>query len=78
MAAQLTSVRVVWKSASMRPGEQCQMMDGQPMMLVLCADNLVFPDSVSYILIGILMLANCKAHMYDSKFSRYNYTVKPP
>ena len=65
----------MWKSASMKPGELCQMMDGQPMMLVLCADNLVFPDSVS---IGILMLANCKVHMYDNNLSRYNYTVKPP
>ena len=72
------SVRAVWKSASMKPGELCQMMDGQPMMLVLCADNLVFPDSVSYILIGNWLIGNYKVHMYDNKFSRYNYTVKPP
>ena len=37
----------MWKSASMRPGEQCQMMDGQSVRLVWCADNLAILDSVS-------------------------------
>ena len=31
----------------MRHGRLLLMMDGQPMMLVWCADNLVSPDSVS-------------------------------
>ena len=39
MAAQWVLERAVWKSASMRPGEQCQMMDGLPMMLVWYADS---------------------------------------
>ena len=47
MAAQWVLERVVWKSASMRPGEQCQMMDGQSQRLASCADNLAILDSVS-------------------------------
>ena len=47
MAAQWVLERVVWKSASMRPGEQCQMMDGQSQRLAWYADNLAILDSVS-------------------------------
>ena len=31
----------------MRPGEQCQIMVGQSVRLVWCADNLAILDSVS-------------------------------
>ena len=35
-----------WRSASMECGEQCVIMDGIPMMPVLCADSWDFLDQV--------------------------------
>ena len=45
--AQWVLERVVWKSVSMRPGELCQIMDGQSQRLAWYADNLAILDSVS-------------------------------
>jgi len=39
MAAQLMLVQVLCKSASMRPGELCQMANGQPLPQEWCAAN---------------------------------------
>ena len=47
----------------MRPGEQCQIMGGQSVRLVLCAGNLAILDSVS-LLFAKSMFIVCFFHLF--------------